>query len=555
MQGLGLAGDTSRIPYQKPICQVVDDGFALVPNGWAVIKNTDADYYNIAIYNGIFNFFKAIENKTLGLDLDLSEINHQKTVQNVLSSFTNPNYRYLIGDYNGKTHYDVDNKILIDYLPPSANGKYLWNKIFSTFGFTYSGSIFNLPEFEDLWITYPKGVEGNLTTTLIYDALNGGFIPNAGIIYNSILNRFEVLVSQQVYIIKRLYVPGPYTGQLFFLWINGVSQPATMNDNQIISFNAGDYFYSTYTNFYTGQQSVRYDDPVIDNDIVREILRLNTLQSFSEELKEFKITDFVKEILNKYCLTMFTNDHTNEIIFKTITERVTTNVIIDWSEKYVERKDESYIFDTYAQKNNFKYNYNDKEDAHNDGFISIDNINIPASTDVWKSVTYSPLKETNDNFIVGSGSLPAGQRIFKQYDKDVKPVSSTSQVAEIKYKPLSKRFYFLHSKPEHTAVGTVIFGSINSPDSQTFNGNEIPVANFNQLDMNSIIGANYLPMQTILNDSRLHTITLILSKFDVMNLNFDALYYFAQEQQYYLLNKINFKNNDYSTGEFVRVKK
>jgi hypothetical protein len=252
---------------------------------------------------------------------------------------------------------------------------------------------------------------------------------------------------------------------------------------------------------------------------------------------------------------MFTNDHTNEIFFKTITERVTTNVIIDWSEKYVERKDESYIFDTYAQKNNFKYNYNDKEDAHNDGFISIDNINIPASTDVWKSVTYSPLKETNDNFIVGSGSLPAGQRIFKQYDKDVKPVSSTSQVAEIKYKPLSKRFYFLHSKPEHTAVGTVIFGSINSPDSQTFNGNEIPVANFNQLDMNSIIGANYLPMQTILNDSRLHTITLILSKFDVMNLNFDALYYFAQEQQYYLLNKINFKNNDYSTGEFVRVKK
>jgi hypothetical protein len=155
MQGLGLAGDTSRMPYQKPNCQVVDDGFALVPNGWAVIKNTN-DYYNLSIYSGVINFFKAIENKTLGIDLDLSLIDHQKNVQNVLNSFTNPNYRYLLGDYNGRTHYDADNKILIDYLPPSANVKYLWDLIFSTFGFTYSGTVFNNLNFTDLWLTYPK---------------------------------------------------------------------------------------------------------------------------------------------------------------------------------------------------------------------------------------------------------------------------------------------------------------------------------------------------------------------------------------------------------------
>ena len=59
LQGLGLVGDTSRLPYQKPTCQVIDDGFALIPNGWAVIKNTN-DYYNLSIYNGIINFFKAI---------------------------------------------------------------------------------------------------------------------------------------------------------------------------------------------------------------------------------------------------------------------------------------------------------------------------------------------------------------------------------------------------------------------------------------------------------------------------------------------------------------
>lgn len=566
LQGLGLVGDTSRLPYQKPTCQVIDDGFALIPNGWAVIKNTN-DYYNLSIYNGIINFFKAIENKTLGNDLDLVLIDHQKNVQNVINSFTNPNYRYLLGDYNGRTHYDADNKILIDYLPPSANVKYLWNLIFTTFGFTYSGAIFETDEFKDLWVSYPKGNDNNLTTTDIYVSNNlTQIIPYTNPLSTTI-NTGEIsylgngifkcnqTISFLINVQGNHEFPPMSTGSpsAFELLIkksgvviyNSISTRVAFDFSTSLTFSENEEFEIILNRL----------NVVSGGFTLLKISKYNTLQSFSEELKDFKITDFVKEIMNKYCLTMFTNDHTNEITFKTIKERVETNVIIDWTDKYVERTDESYIFDTYAQKNNFRYNYNDKEDAHNDGFISIDNVNINASFDILKSITYSPLKETNDSFIVGSGQLPAGQRIFKQYDKDVKEVSSTSQNAEIKYKPLSKRFYFLYSKPEYTPVGNVIFGSINLSNTQTFAGATIPVANFNQLDMNSIIGANYLPMQTILNDSRLHTISLALSKFDVMTLNFDALYYFAQEQQYYLLNKINFKNNDYSTGEFVRVKK
>lgn len=585
LQGLGLVGDTSRLPYQKPTCQVIDDGFALIPNGWAIIKNTN-DYYNLSIYNGIINFFKAIENKNLGIDLDLNLIDHQKNVQNVLNSFTNPNYRYLLGDYNGRTHYDADNKILIDYLPSSANVKYLWDLIFSTFGFTYSGSIFETDEFKDFWISYPKGVEGNVPPTQIYSNtnlstgttnINEDFLINNPIISLSEIQSFNTSLKTTFTALISISLDVTITGMFFSSYTdeNGVTQydgsfrmililnnveteigynstsgPGSFTTTAQLTLNSGDTF-----SFVAREDLLANNSQISVSYFSINISKYNTLQSFSEELKDFKITDFVKEIMNKYCLTMFTNDHTNEITFKTIKERVETSVIIDWTDKYVERTNESYIFDTYAQKNNFRYNYNDKEDAHNDGFISIDNVNINANFDILKSITYSPLKETNDSFIVGSGQLPTGQRIFKQYDKDVKEVSSTSQNAEIKYKPLSKRFYFLHSKPEHAPVGTVVFGSINLSNTQTFAGSTIPVANFNQLDMNSIIGANYLPMQTILNDSRLHTIQLALSKFDVMTLNFDALYYFAQEEQYYLLNKINFKNNDYSTGEFVRVKR
>jgi hypothetical protein len=278
------------------------------------------------------------------------------------------------------------------------------------------------------------------------------------------------------------------------------------------------------------------------------IKKYNTLQSFSEELKEFKITDFVKEIVNAFALTMFTDQENKSITFLTIKERVQTSEFLNWSDKYIERTNETYIFDNYAQKNNFKFQYNDKEDAHNDGSIIIENVNIKDSLDVWKSITYSPLKETNNDFLIGSTILPP-IKIFKQYEKEIKEANIGS--LEIKYKPLSKRFYFQRSEQK---TDTATFGSILLSNQQTVTNGLIQIANFNQLDMNSVIGFNYLPMQTILNDSRLHTIKLALNVIDIMILDFKKIYYFEQESMYYLLNKINFKNGTFSNAEFIRIK-
>jgi len=101
--------------------------------------------------------FKAIENKNFGDDVDLSEINHEKNLTTVIDSFTNENYRYIINDYGGKTHLPSD-KINVDYLVPSVRVKYLWDKIFSTFGFNYIGNVFDTFDFDQLWLTYPKGI-------------------------------------------------------------------------------------------------------------------------------------------------------------------------------------------------------------------------------------------------------------------------------------------------------------------------------------------------------------------------------------------------------------
>src|SRR5690606_21997899 len=66
---------------------------------------------------------------------------------------TNPAYRYLIADYGGD-FLATDNKVNIEYLMPSVNARWLWDKIHDKAGFTYTGAF--MDDLDDKWITYPK---------------------------------------------------------------------------------------------------------------------------------------------------------------------------------------------------------------------------------------------------------------------------------------------------------------------------------------------------------------------------------------------------------------
>jgi hypothetical protein len=66
----------------------------------------------------------------------------------------------ILADYNGQ-HISTSGgtsatTINVDYLVPSVKVSYLWDNLFSTYGFTYSGSIFSSPDFTNLYLTYPK---------------------------------------------------------------------------------------------------------------------------------------------------------------------------------------------------------------------------------------------------------------------------------------------------------------------------------------------------------------------------------------------------------------
>lgn len=548
LRGLGLVGDISNIPYQKMNVDVLDNGFPLIYNGWGIIKET-TEYYSLHVYSGLIDFFKAIENKNIGTSLELTEINHNKNVQTVIDTFNNDfEYSYLLADYNGLTHYDIDKKINIDYLPPSVKVGYLWNKIFETFGYTYSGAIFSNDRFTNLFLTYPKGVSETTTApVLLYDRANGGLVANSGLVENLLPSNYlgyhTFTATEDMF-----FKPTLFDETVFFQFLGGVQKKIIVYINGI---DFGEFNNNVYDLKIGDLIELRLRLNVFDFNKYRygkfgfqTISKVETAQNFNEELKDLSINDFVKDVLNMFSLTMFTNQNNKHIEFLTIQERTETAQITDWTSKYVNRKSETYIFDSYAQKNNFKYNYNDKESSHFDSAISINNVNLKDSTDTFKSFTYAPELKT-DGYAVGTTSVFSP--LFKQYDKET---TENNGVSSIKYKPLSKRYYYQRKETltQNCTIGSRILNS-SLPTTK------VNLANFNQLDMNSIVGLNYNSMQLILNDSRLHKIDLALSMMDVINLDFKRLYYFEQEQQYYFLNRLSFKNNSFSGGEFVRVKK
>lgn len=102
---LGVVGNTSNVPYQLNKAYLyADSGESFIYNGFAVVKATSG-YYDITVYDGNISIYKAIENKDLST-LNLEEITHNKTVANVVNSFTaDLDYKYILADYNGKAYY------------------------------------------------------------------------------------------------------------------------------------------------------------------------------------------------------------------------------------------------------------------------------------------------------------------------------------------------------------------------------------------------------------------------------------------------------------------
>jgi len=557
-------GNQSNLPYQKASCDIIDadTGKHVVYKGWAILLESTATEYSITVYDGVIDFYNKIANLTI-TECGVSELNHVKNLENVIETWTDESlpYRYIIADYNGN-NFTSDAKINIDFQVPSAKVSYLWSKIFDYVGFNYTGSIFGHEYFQNLWMSYPKPVsqetpEINLITEqdseLIFRSVehpnDGGvfygsttslnFLPDSytspfysstsGALTNGLFRFYfepavftlntgsTIITSTRVGAYKLSSVPAPNpviftdieNGNYLDIFLNIGDKVIVQPYYQDIDFPLTGSSTPTNTSILTGQVFTSF----------------NYISGFSlgfdEAFIDFKVSDFIKEIVTRFGLTMFKDKYSNTIDFKTTSELLQGTEIINLSDKFNRKVSEKYTFGSYAKRNTFSYKYNDDESSHNDGYILIDNQNLGEEISLLTSKIYSPEKE---KALIGL----TWSNVYKIWDKEIKDDESVA------YKGLDGRFYFLRAQKEIAPlqVGSTILGSSTTVNSYFRE-------NYNRLNFQNIVQDFYAPIQSIFDKAKLITCEFWFKKYDIANFDFSKLYFIPQLSSYYLVNKIN----------------
>lgn len=581
-QQLGLIGDTSSLPYTKVPVVLKSNGFDIIKSGWLNIKSSGKDY-KVSIIDGMIDFFKAIENKTLGNDLDLSQFNHIKSLENVINSMSITStlpYKYMVADYNGMNYgYALgEYGINIDYLIPSFSVRRLWDIIFQTFSYNYEGS--EMTFLDELYITYPLPPQEapnpvhiaqfnktNFVTSNSF-AYHNGRVPIDWATWSQIdvsegsivdgrkfkipaTSGYQIVVDIDAYL-SDVLVGGQYPAWAIVLLNGSTIYALQTNPEETLSFTH---------NFYANQNDVLelilwYDD--VGSWQMIETHHLNTNfgvyridmgeVSITNAFKDFKIKDFFKEIIWRTGYTPVIDVLTKKMNFIKISDRIDFSRAVDWTSKYITRTNETYIMSDYGQKNTFKLKHDNDADLTGNGYLYVDNKNLTDEKVLAESKLYSPeITATLFTPKTGSGAFTTDR--FRIWNREPK---ESEGVQTIEYKGLSNRYYFI--RPTYSGSANWMFVSMVLNTNQTVNG-VIPIGISLNTLFDELIYSNYLDFSKILSNFRLHTIELALGIHDILGLDFTRPYFFAQEVSYYMLNKITWQDGDTCTGEFARINK
>jgi hypothetical protein len=568
--GVGFTGSQSNLPYTKSVCNIIDadTGQHVIYNGWAVLIETTEKDFNITVYDGVIDFYKAIDNLTL-TECGLDDLNHVKTLDSVIDSWNNDlPYKYILADYNGNNVYDLG--VSVDFQVPSAKVSYLFERIAEYVGYEFQGTIFNHEYFQNLWLTYPKPIllnapvqnlVGDLTSTFREFPISyGSFLGSRTIVefygVGSVLDWFDPLYytasdgAKQSGLFRLNFSPCIWkkrnqagqiietTSQVRVYSVGygstGIIQDVNINVNNggyvDLYLNSsgviGDKFYIVVGggSEFEGIVSPTETTTIFSTPTTGSLLSVNFITGFNvgfdNAFIDFKVSDFIKEIVIRFGLTMFKDKYTNKVKFLTLSELLQGQEINNLTDKFVGKVSEKYTFGSYAKKNNFKYKYNDDEATHNNGNININNENLAEEFSILQSNVYSPEKNTSV-FLTNSN-------VYKIWDKEIKDDETVT------YKDLDGRFYFMRAEEVNAPllVGSNLFGI----------GQTVPKyyrENYFRLSFNDIIRDWYAPIQSLFNKAKMVTAEFYLKAKDVFNFPFNKLAYIDQLGSYYLVNKIN----------------
>ena len=574
LDGLGLVGSGSRSPYEKIYCNLLDNGYPIAIKGLLNVKETREDY-NIFIQEGFVDFLKDIKNSTIGESLDLSELDHTRNYESIVGSFgLNLPYAYLVADVNGGYLLNEANTTNLDpnYMAPYANVGYLWDLVFSTYGWTYQVNETVRKSINETWMSFPSEIIfgdedatpvaqlGSSNTTAVQ--VGGGSLKIFhGIVFNLITVNDQYITPQTTngrqfvinengnyklqYDSKGRSVLTDYYGNVTYgaydlaLFLNGelynlsiggssdLSETRTLymqlNEGDVIELVARDLNFAVDTRVE------------IDNAFLNIHYLVQGEVSFTQALIKYKLSDFIKEVMTREALTPFVDSINNNIEFLTLDERLGYE-FVDWSHMYVKRTSETYLYRDYAQENYLRHRYNEDNQDFNDGVLSIDNLNLDTEKTIYDSKSFSPSQQLST--FMDSGveyKVPRLQMYDAQVDND-------EGVITIEYEFLKDRFFFV----KHVETNRDIYIDTNLVQ-------DYPMVSTVGATFRDIAVSKYRSFRLMSNDAKVHRIDLAIPLVDIVTLDFRKVVYFKQEANFYILNRLTYKTGEYSRAEFLRI--
>lgn len=575
LNGLGLVGSTSNVPYEKISATIKYKGFDVIKKGWLAIKET-TDKYVVNIIEGNIDFFKDIENINIG-DINLEEIDHSKDLQTIVDSFTNENYRYIFGDYNGRNL--VEDGIDVDYQVPSVRYKYLIDKIFSHFGWTKGGSVFSEADYLDSWVTYPKAPQ---PTSVVVAKMNKDYFVDTNPIQNSI-NTFVfndikswdsseinegVLFGNWTYAVpetNKYSIKIKSKGYATRLYTNVFNNQVQMdepfiirvyiNDVQIgqplIVFNQeGQEYFTEYVGFipYPYTITLQYSAAGVDAPIslTNEFTEVTISRveepyiSFTEGFNNFKVKDFLNDFMRRFGLTMSANNDTKHVTFYSFEDRIDKSSAVDWSDKFIRRTKETYVTGSYAQRNYYKHKYINDNEVFNDGVLVINNKNLPAEKTLFTSPFYSRTDRVSldfpDTFV-----HPIWER---------NPKESDSGEISVDYTGLTGMWYVV-KQTMRSAPDTKLISNVGAGGQITVN--EYPVIISDNTHYLELVPLYYDGYNQLLNSCKVHEMEFDLNELDRLKLDLTKPIYVLAEASFYILNKVVFESGKPAKVEGIRI--
>lgn len=584
LDGLGLIGNTSDVPYNLNKLTYFRKGIQVFSNAKAILKESD-NYFKINAYFGNISLFDFLSNKTLS-SLDLSSLDFNVTINNYLERLNTKNLIYPIVD----TGIQADEIMVIDYAVPCVNISYIWDKIFAESKFTYSyagrGGKDDYNVFlSDLWKNTYISLDAGFDTNITKSEPVHNFIGRANRIYEFfsniifynilVFNEQNFLVNDNIFSKNQNMGRIRGSGTVFYFKANNYYKVnlrgtivATRTekleiqvfinnlvvDSIDIKQGTNQFLYekrfylkendSIYFE-YKGEHNNRDLSIVFGADANLNIYQdnQNVSVNLSNYFKNIKQIDFIKDLVVFFGLTYKTTGNNYDFIsyrellnpfasYSNFNPVSPTNYIADdWSDKFHALISEEYSIENYSQENLLTYLYDNEEDTFANGILDIQDETLPFNGELAKRIyKASQLSTVNINTDL--------LRKFNLYE-----------VSENKVKEKKTAPYIFYAEDRNGSFDYKIMGG----ETRTYSGN-YKIATFKDLSWTNQYNNQLSVLQNVLSKPLFVKALFSLNELDIKELDFFKLKYIKQLGGYFYLNKIsNFTNNETTQCELLRV--